>query len=102
MLRRCSRGSTIEQDDNVAGGAERYFEQPCGIVENTEHADDRRRINRTAERFVVEADVAAGDRCTEGVARFGDAVDGFTELPHHFGFFRTAEIEAIGGSDGSC
>ena len=34
-------------------------------------------------------------------AGFGDAVDGFAELPHHFGFFGIAEIEAIGGGPGA-
>jgi len=50
--------------------------------------------------FVIEADVAAGDGRAEGGAGLGEAVDGFAELPHHFGFFGAAEIEAIRGGDG--
>ena len=37
----------------------------------------------------------------ERAAGFGDAVDGFAELPHHFGLFGIAEVEAIGGGPGA-
>ncbi len=70
-------------------------------MENAEDTDDRRWIDGFAEGFVVEADVAAGDGRAEGGAGFGEAVDGFTELPHHFGFFGAAEVEAIRGGDGA-
>ncbi len=50
-----------------------------------------------AKSVVIEADVAAGDGNVEGAAGFSDAIDGFAELPHHFGLFGIAEIEAIGG-----
>src|SRR6202043_2912123 len=92
--------AAIEQNDDIALVAERDFQDLRGIVENAKDADDRRGIDRFAESFVVEADVAAGDGRAEGGAGFGEAVDGFAELPHHFGLFRAAEIEAIRGGDG--
>src|SRR5260370_11083338 len=100
MLRHYSRGRSVEQDDDVAFLAESDFEDAGGVVENAEDADDRRWIDRLAESFVVEADVAASDGRAEGGAGCGEAVDGFTELPHHFGLFGTAEVEAIRGGDG--
>ena len=54
-----------------------------------------------AERIVVETDVAAGDRNVERAAGFGDAVDRFAELPHDFGLFGIAEVQAIGGGHGA-
>src|SRR6267378_2550063 len=102
MLRPYSRGRSVEEEDDVALVAEGDFQDLRGVVENAEDADDRRWIDGFAESFVVEADVAAGDGRAEGGAGFGEAVDGFAELPHHFGFFGAAEIKAIRGGDGPC
>src|SRR2546422_426129 len=102
LLGMTRKGSVaIEQEDEVAYFAEGDFEDAGGIVENAEDADDWRRVDGFAESFVVEADVAAGDGRAEGGAGFGEAIDGFAELPHHFGFFGTAEIEAIRCGDGA-
>src|SRR5260221_7834861 len=100
MLRRYRRGRSVEEEQDVAFVAEGDFEDAGGVVENAEDADDRRWIDRLAESFVVEADVAASDGSAEGGAGFGEAVDGFAELPHHFGLFGAAEVEAIRGRDG--
>src|SRR6266705_3553908 len=97
MLRPYSGSCSVEQDDDVAFLAESDFEDAGGVVENAEDADDRRWIDRLAESFVVEADVAASDGRAEGGVGFGEAVNGFAELPHHFGFFRAAEVEAVRG-----
>src|ERR1700674_673049 len=70
-----------------------------GVVENAEDADDGGGVDGFAKGFVVESDVAAGNGRVEGGAGFGEAVDGFAELPHHFGLFGAAEIEAIGCGD---
>jgi len=54
-----------------------------------------------AKSFVVEADVAAVMGVPRAVAGFGEALDGFAELPHHFGFFRGCrKLEAIRRGDG--
>src|SRR5260370_16168629 len=100
MPRPYSRGQSVEEEDDVALVAEGDFSDARGVFENAEDADDRRWIDRFAESFVVEADVAAGDGSAEGGAGFGEAVDGFAELPHHFGLFGAAKIEAIRGGDG--
>src|ERR1019366_5706209 len=63
-------------------------------------ADDGRGIDTAAEGFVVQADVAAGDRRVEEAAGVGHAPDRFDELSHDFGALRVAEIEAVGGGRG--
>ena len=40
------------------------------VFDQADHAEHRRRIDVFAERFVVEADIAAGDRRAEGDAGF--------------------------------
>src|SRR5258708_36170049 len=100
MLRPYKGIRSVQQKYGVTFLAEGDFQDVRGVVENAEDADDRRWIDRFAESFVVEADVAAGDGSAEGGAGFGEAVDGFAELPHHFGLFGAAKIEAIRGGDG--
>src|SRR5260370_34860158 len=92
---------SVQQNYSVVGFAEGDLEGAGGILENAQDANDRRRVDRFAEGFVIEADVSASDRRAQRGASFADPVDGFAELPHHFGLFRTAEIEAIRGRDGS-
>ena len=101
LLARRLRAAAIEQHDHVAFGAESHGQRARGVFEHAEHAEDRRGIDGFAERVVVEADVAAGDGNGQRAAGFGDAVDGFAELPHDFGLFGIAEIEAIGGGPGA-
>src|SRR4029077_3532144 len=48
-------------------------------------------------RVVIKADVAAGYGNGKRAAGFGHAVYSFAELPHDFGFFGIAKIEAIRG-----
>ena len=100
----------------VAGGAVRRGRRAAGsrrlrrgrpwydarsVFEQAENAENRRGIDGFAQRVVVEADVAAGDGNFQRAAGFGDAVDGFAELPHDFGLFGIAEIEAVGGGPGA-
>src|SRR6266851_2122359 len=95
------RGSVaIKKDNEVAFVAEGDLEDARSVVEDAEDADDRRGVNGFAESLVVETNVAAGDGCAEGGAGFSDAINGFAELPHYFGLFRAAEVEAIRGGDG--
>src|ERR1019366_1849388 len=54
-----------------------------------------------AESFVVEADVAAGNRRIQFLAGFGDAVNHLRKLPHDIRLFGIAEVEAVGGADRS-
>ena len=51
----------IEEQDRIAFVAKGRAERMVRIFENAEDAENRRGINRVAESFVVEADVAAGD-----------------------------------------
>src|SRR5229473_8199795 len=100
MLRPYRGIRSVEEEDDVALVAEGDFQDARGVFENAEDADDRRGINGFAESFIVETDVAAGDGSAEGGAGFAEAIDDFAELPHHFGLFGAAEIEAIGSCHG--
>src|SRR2546429_5736699 len=66
---------TVEKKDDVARVAEGHFKHAGNVVENAEHADDGSGIDRFAEGFVVEADVASGDGRAESQRSFGYAVD---------------------------
>src|SRR5580658_9252372 len=101
MLRPYNRARSIEQQDEVAFGAKRDFQDAGCVVENAKDTDHRRRVDGFAEGFVVKADVSAGDGRAEFGAGDGETVDGFAELPHHIWFFRAAEIEAICRGDGT-
>src|SRR5258708_36655846 len=102
MLRPYNGIRSVEEEDDVALVAEGDLQDVRDVVEDAEDADHRRRVNGFAKSFVVEADVAAGDGRAEGGAGFAETVDGFAELPHHFGLFRAAEVEAVRGGDGAC
>src|SRR5712692_2995059 len=101
MLRPYNGIRSVEEEDDVALVAEGDLQDVRDVVEDAEDADHRRGVDRFAESFVVEADVAAGDGSAEGGAGFTETVDGFAELPHHFGLFGAAKIEAIRGGDGA-
>src|SRR5256884_3190785 len=90
---------TVEKKDDVARVAEGHFKHAGNVVENAEHADDGSGIDRFAEGFVVEADVASGDGRAESQRSFGYAVDHLRKLPHDFGLFRAAEVEAVRGGE---
>src|SRR6185503_2496886 len=75
----------------ASGGVSDGFDQ-------THNAYDRRWIDAFTQSLVVEAHIAACHRRFEYPARFGHAVNDFTELPHDFGFLRIAKIEAVGHS----
>src|SRR6202035_2058254 len=92
----------VEEGDRIAFFAEGYFQDARGIFDYAEDADHRRGIDRVPERLVVKAYVTAGDGRAEFVAGDCQAVDRFAELPHHFGFFRAAEVEAIRRGDRAC
>ena len=84
--------STTMSSPGVQRGARRAIAQ---LVDQPEHADDRRRVDVGAARRVVEADVAADDRDAERLARFAHPVDDLGELPHHFGVLGIPEVEAV-------
>src|SRR5258708_35470444 len=52
-------------------------------------------------RCVVEPKLSAGNRRAQLIARDGQTVNHFAELPHHFRFFRAAEVEAVGRRHGT-
>ncbi len=83
--RRPGRGSTFrqlaaaevvagaaEQEDDVALALEPAAEDPGGVLDQADHADDRRRVDAASVGLVVERDVAAGDRHVERAAGLAD------------------------------
>src|SRR5579871_6238581 len=57
------RRAPAEQRDRVAGAQEPETPGACGVGQSPDHPDHGGRIDRTAGALVVEADVAADDRC---------------------------------------
>ena len=98
----------FRRSESRRGDPSRPAASPCGLLlERNGHrrgglhqADDahhRRRLDRLAQRFVIEADVAAGDRRFEEAAGFRDAFDRFHELRHDLRPLRIAEVQIVGG-----
>src|SRR5258708_30063740 len=98
MLRGYNGTRSVKQDDEIALFAKRDLQHARSVLENAQNADDRRRINRPAQRLVVKADVASRNRSAQLIACDGQALDYFAELRHHFRLFRAAEVEAVGRS----
>ena len=64
-----------DEDDRVARRAERRSDAPVDVVEQPDDADLGRGGDRAGGRFVVERDVAAGDRDAEGPTGVAEAAD---------------------------
>src|SRR4051794_27420499 len=71
------------------------------VFEDTHHPEHRCGINTFAERLVVKTHVAASDGNLQLLARLSDAVDGLRELPHDVRLLGIAEVQAVGGANGS-
>ena len=84
-----------EQDERVAvadAGPGRHRRE---VVDQADDPDDRRGVDVTTARLVVEADVAADDGDAERATRFAHAVDHLGELPHDLGVLGVAEVQAV-------
>ena len=88
-----------QQHDRRADRLEDSRRRLRRVVEQADHAEHRRREDRAALGFVVEADVAAGDRHVERAAGVADAADGFADLPHDLGPLGIAEVQVVGRAD---
>src|SRR5438132_7264179 len=66
------------------------------ILEDADHADRGRGINRAPFGLVVERDVARNNRRAERLAGLADAADALRKLPHDLRPLRRSEVEAIG------
>src|SRR5947207_5394791 len=77
----------------------------CGfadVFQNSDHAKNGSRIDSIAERFVIEADVAASDGNFKLFAGFGDPVNDLRKLPHDVRLLGIAEVQAVRRAHGSC
>src|SRR5207253_9022500 len=86
-----------EQYHAAAGILERDGDRRRGLHES-DNTDDGRGVDAFAEGFIVEADVAAGDRGVEEAAGVGHALDRLHQLRHDLGPVRVAEALAVAGS----
>src|SRR5688500_3471237 len=71
-----------EHYNRVAAGLEAPTQYLAGVLEQAYHSEHRRRIDRLAVRFVVEADVAAGDGDVKRSTGSSNTFDRPSELPH--------------------
>ena len=69
---------------------------PSGLHQ-AHHAHHGTGENPFAQRFVVQADVAAGDGRFEEQARLGHAFNGLHQLRHDFRTLGIAEVQVVGG-----
>ncbi len=85
-----------EQDQRLAGlVAQPGGQAPGDVVDHAEHADHRGGQDGRRAGLVVEADVPAGDRNTQGRTTIRQTAHGLGELPHDAGVLRRAEVEAV-------
>src|ERR1700719_2901989 len=91
-----------QQDDFSSGIHEIHLHRFVDVFENSDHPNHRSRVNTLAESFVVEADIAAGNRRIKFLASFGNPVNRLRKLPHNVRLFWVAEIETISSADRSC
>ena len=74
-----------EQHDEVALVAELRANEHVDVVDEPQHADLGGGRDPTEWRFVVQADVAAGDRDAQRAAGVAHAADRLAELPERLG-----------------
>ena len=91
-----------EQHDHRPRAPEDAAQHAVGVVEDPDHADDRRREDRAALGLVVETDVAARDRHLQGPAGVAQPLHRPRELPHDLRPLRVAEVEAVRRRHGPC
>ena len=66
------------------------------FINNTHHADSRRRVDCPGRVLVVQADITASYRRTEYLARLGQATHALLELPKQLRIVRITEVQIIG------
>ncbi len=72
---------------------------PANVLDETDGAYDRCRVDRAAVRLVVKRDVPGHDRKPERRARRSDPVDRFGQLPSDLRLLRIAEVETVGEAE---
>ena len=85
-----------QQYDRVALILEPLRDGAVGLLDQSDHPDDRRRVDRQPPGLIVEAHVPAHHGNLQGLAGIGNPLDGEDELPHDVRPLRVPEIEAIG------
>ena len=88
-----------EQKHRASGPVEARRQVLRHVLKDPQHADHRRRIDRTALGFVVQTDVPADHRRLEHRACFRDTAHGLVERVVDLQLLRVAEVEAIRDGD---
>src|SRR5262249_12231655 len=91
-----------QRSDSVAGLPEPAGQHPIRVLQQTDDADRRSRVDGLPIGFVVETDVSARNRYVQRTACLADPGDGALELPHDAGALWVAKIEAVGRADWAC
>ena len=101
--RRCSHSLppsssrvVAEQHDREAVGVEVRDGVAVDVVEQADHRDRRRRVDRAAAGLVVERDVARDHRRAERLGRVAETADRLGQLPHDLRLLGIAEVQAVG------
>ena len=86
---------TADQPDQIILQLKTLSRNPLLFFDQADHANRRRRIDAAGWAFVVEAYVPADDGRIEAPARFGQSLDGFSQLPEIFRPIRVPEIQIV-------
>src|SRR5262245_11201813 len=84
-----------EENHHVTGRFKPRRGYAADLLEQANHADSRRWMDRRAIGFVVETYVAADHRNLQSQTSIAHAANDFGELPHDLRIFRAAEVQAI-------
>ena len=96
---RCGR----RQEQNIVSISREMRCCPAAdIFENPHHTDHRSGINCLTQCLVIEANITAGNGCTQRPAGRRYAINHRSELSHDCRLFRIAKIQAIGRSHRPC
>src|SRR5439155_22483720 len=92
-------GSVALDEDDVARGAGMTRHRAIGAPKQSDHANDRRRIDRARGTLIVERDIAAGHRRPKRATGVRNAATGLAELIEDFRTLRAAKVQAVGDAE---
>src|SRR5215831_326700 len=91
-----------EQHNDIAVVPKPLSHGSISLLDQTDHTQHRRGIDRESVGLIIETDVSAHDWNVEVFARVLHALDGQHKLPHNNRPLGVTEIQTVGQSDGLC
>src|SRR5215467_5764344 len=85
-----------EQHNDISVVPKPLSHGSISLLDQTDHPQHRRGIDRESVRLVIETDVSAHNRNVEMFARVLHALDRQHKLPHNIRSLRIAEIQTVG------